>query len=64
MSPSIATEMEIPDVLPAAVIEDPNPVPGTNNWYTNDGDAGGGNSAAFVGCSDLTQPGFSQSWNF
>jgi phospholipase C len=46
-----------PVVPPAALVEDPNPVPGTNNWYTNDGDAGGGSSAAFVDCSDLTQPG-------
>ena len=46
-----------PVVPPALLIEDPNPVPGTNNWYTNDGDAGGGSSAAFVKCSDATQPG-------
>jgi phospholipase C len=40
-------------VNPAAtLIENPNPLPGTNNFYTRDG--GGAN---FSNCSDLTQPG-------
>jgi phospholipase C len=42
---------------PAAAIENPDPVPGTDNWYTNDGDAGDGSSGAYVNCSDLGQPG-------
>ena len=42
---------------PAAAIENPNPVSGTNNWYTYDGDAGPGSSGAYVNCSDPTQPG-------
>jgi phospholipase C len=44
-------------------IENPNPQPGTNNWYTQDGYGGGSfGSASFGGgsysnCADTTQPG-------
>jgi phospholipase C len=44
-------------------IENPNPAPGTNNWYLEDGYGGGSfGSASFGGgsysnCSDKTQPG-------
>jgi phospholipase C len=44
-------------------IENPNPQPGTNNWYTEDGYGGGSfGSASFGGgtysaCFDTTQPG-------
>jgi phospholipase C len=44
-------------------IESPNPQPGTNNWYTEDGYGGGSfGSASFGGgtysnCFDTTQPG-------
>jgi phospholipase C len=38
---------------PAAQIENPDPQPGTNNWYDDDGY----NSGSYVGCADLTQPG-------
>jgi len=38
---------------PAAQIENPNPQPGTNNWYDDDGY----NSGSYVGCADLSQPG-------
>lgn len=38
---------------PAALIEDPNPWPGSNNWYRRDG-YGSGN---YVNCADPTQPG-------
>ena len=44
-------------------IENPNPQPGTNNWYTEDGYGGGSfGSPAYGGgsysdCSDPTQPG-------
>jgi phospholipase C len=50
-------------------IENPNPQPGTNNYYTQDGYGGGSGSPAavapnanygggsYVNCSDLTQPG-------
>jgi acid phosphatase len=34
-------------------IENPNPVAGTNNYYTQDGYGGG----SYVDCADLTQPG-------
>jgi phospholipase C len=34
-------------------IENPNPLAGTNNWYTSDGYSGG----SYVDCSDITQPG-------
>ena len=44
-------------------VENPNPAPGTNNWYTEDGYGGGSYGSASYGggsytnCSDLTQPG-------
>ncbi|HEY6452965.1 MAG TPA: alkaline phosphatase family protein [Steroidobacteraceae bacterium] len=44
-------------------IENPNPAPGTNNWYTEDGYGGGSFGAASFGggsysnCADSTQPG-------
>jgi phospholipase C len=34
-------------------VENPNPAPGTNNWYTNDGYGGG----SYTNCSDPMQPG-------
>jgi phospholipase C len=34
-------------------IENPDPQPGTNNWYTQDGEGGG----TYSNCSDATQPG-------
>ena len=34
-------------------VENPNPAPGTNNWYANDGYGGG----SYTNCSDPTQPG-------
>ncbi len=42
-----------PAVPPANQIENPNPQAGTNNWYTEDGYAGGSYSM----CADTTQPG-------
>jgi len=44
-------------------IENPNPVAGTNNWWTQDGYGGGGFGSPVYGggtysdCSDTTQPG-------
>jgi phospholipase C len=44
-------------------IENPNPAPGTNNWYTEDGYGGGSFGSASYGggtysaCADPTQPG-------
>ncbi|HEX4376010.1 MAG TPA: alkaline phosphatase family protein [Steroidobacteraceae bacterium] len=57
--------------LPAlSEIENPNPAPGTNNWYTDDGYGGGSyGSPAYGGgsysnCSDTTQPGVSPIVNY
>ena len=38
---------------PSDQIENPNPLKGTNNWYTQDGYSGG----TYTDCSDPTQPG-------
>ena len=44
-------------------VENPNPAPGTNNWYTEDGYGGGSfgspsyGGGSYVNCSDLSQPG-------
>jgi phospholipase C len=40
-------------VPPALEIENPDPQPGTNNWYTQDGYSGG----TYSDCSDPGQPG-------
>jgi phospholipase C len=42
-----------PATPPANQIENPDPKPGTDNWYVEDGYAGGSYSA----CADLSQPG-------
>lgn len=42
-----------PAVPPTNQIENPNPTSGTDNFYTNDGYAGG----SYVNCSDASQPG-------
>jgi len=42
-------------VPPVNQIENPDPMPGTNNFYTQDGYQGG----SYVNCSDLTQSGVS-----
>jgi len=42
-----------PAIPPANQIENPNPQPGTNNWYTQDGYSGG----SYTNCSDSSQPG-------
>ena len=41
-------------------IENPNPVSGTNNWYTQDGYAGG----SYVNCADQSQPGVAPIMNY
>nr|MDA3878128.1 alkaline phosphatase family protein [Halothiobacillus sp.] len=43
----------MPDMPPANQIENPNPQPGTNNFYTQDGYRGG----SYVNCADINQPG-------
>jgi phospholipase C len=42
-----------PLVPPTINVMNPNPQPGTNNWYSEDGYP----QSAYVGCSDPTQPG-------
>jgi phospholipase C len=43
---------------PANQIENPNPQPGTNNWYDADGyGVGTSGGGSYVNCSDLGQPG-------
>jgi phospholipase C len=46
-------------VPPAHEIENPDPQPGTNNWYTSDGYGGSGGSGggSYSACADTTQPG-------
>jgi phospholipase C len=42
-----------PATPPPNQIENPDPMPGTDNWYTQDGYAGG----SYVNCADVAQPG-------
>ncbi len=44
---------------PANQIENPDPQPGTNNWYDSDGygAANGTGGGSYVNCADLSQPG-------
>src|SRR5919109_3810327 len=46
---------------PAGEIENPNPQPGTNNFYTQDGygQAGTTNGGSYSKCSDPSAPGVS-----
>jgi phospholipase C len=60
-----------PDAGIVNEVENPNPAPGTNNWYTEDGYGSGGNGGfpppystspvsgggSYSNCSDPTQPG-------
>ncbi len=48
-----------PATPPALQIENPNPQPGTNNWYTQDGygSAATGGGGSYVNCADDGQPG-------
>jgi phospholipase C len=47
------TDQGKPAVPPAKMIENPDPQPNTNNWYTEDGYSGG----TYIQCADLSQPG-------
>jgi phospholipase C len=44
---------------PKHEIENPNPQPGTNNWYDSDGygEGNGTGGGSYVNCADLSQPG-------
>jgi phospholipase C len=52
-----------PDMGTVHEIENPNPAPGTNNWYTEDGYGGGGfgspvsGGGSYSNCADPSQPG-------
>jgi len=48
-----------PKTPPAGQIENPNPVSGTNNWYTQDGYGNAALAAggSYVNCADDSQPG-------
>jgi len=52
-----------PDAGTVDEIENPNPVPGTNNWWVEDGYGGGGfgspvsGGGSYSNCSDPSQPG-------
>jgi phospholipase C len=58
---------------PVDEIENPNPQPGTNNWWTQDGYGGFGNNGSSTGvygggsytnCSDSSQPGVAPILNY
>jgi phospholipase C len=59
-----------PNAGVVAEIENPNPAPGTNNWYTEDGYGNGSYGSAssgggsYVNCSDTTQPGVAAIVNY
>jgi len=60
-----------PDAGTVSQVENPNPAPGTNNWYTEDGYGSGGNAGSpppysvspvsgggsYTNCADPSQPG-------
>lgn len=48
-----------PAAPPSNQIENPDPQPGTNNWYKDDGygASNGSGGGSYVNCSDLNQPG-------
>ena len=49
-----------PGTPPSNQIENPNPQAGTNNWYVQDGYAGG----SYSNCSDVSQPGVGEIDNY
>jgi acid phosphatase len=50
----------VADMPPVNQIENPNPQPGTNNFYTKDGYGGG----SYLNCSDSEQPGIAPIMNY
>jgi len=51
---------------PTGEIENPNPQPGTNNWYTQDGygQSGTTNGGSYSDCADHAAPGVSEVWSY
>jgi len=61
--PAIPNHVLVPGSNPPVYvneIENPNPLAGTNNWYTDDGYGGG----SYTNCSDYTQPGVAPVVNY
>src|SRR5262249_42086572 len=50
-----------PAAPPALQVENPDPYPGSNNWYLQDGfyiaNSGNESNASYTNCSDPSQPG-------
>ncbi len=57
-----------PATPPASLIENPNPLPGSNNYYTQArpgaADLGNTSTGGLVNCSDLSQPGVAAIRNY
>lgn len=56
-----------PVAPPAGLVENPNPIPGSNNFYSHDGFApedAGSAGVGFVNCSDMAQPGVAPIMNY
>jgi phospholipase C len=61
--PAVPNHVLVPGSNPPTYvneIENPNPLAGTNNWYTDDGYSGG----SYTNCSDYTQPGVAPIANY
>jgi phospholipase C len=62
-NPAVPNHVLVPGSNPPVYvdeIENPNPAPGTNNWYSNDGYGGG----SYTNCSDYSQPGVASIVNY
>jgi phospholipase C len=62
-NPAMPNHVLVPGSNPPVYVnevENPDPAPGTNNWYTNDGYGGG----SYTNCSDPTQPGVAAIVNY
>ncbi|HTU52355.1 MAG TPA: alkaline phosphatase family protein [Acetobacteraceae bacterium] len=54
LNAALTTDSTVTPIAPPAnQVTNPNPLPGTNNWYTNDGYP----QSTYTECSDITQPG-------
>ncbi|HUO54362.1 MAG TPA: alkaline phosphatase family protein [Rhodoblastus sp.] len=76
VNPSAPGTLTSSGALPLSEIENPNPQPGTNNYYTQDGYGGGSGSpstaasslayggGSYVNCADAAQPGVGPILNY
>jgi phospholipase C len=70
--PATPNHVQVPGINPPVFvneIENPNPAPGTNNWYSNDGYGSanfsfGVDGGSYTNCSDFTQPGVAPITNY